>query len=89
MPIVLLRMMLSGGRVHGRETGQQGAHADLKTMCFSSGSSLKYPVGVVLTPLQGGVRTQHAGIWSPDQLAGHGRGEGLNGYQGLGVMPPT
>lgn len=35
--------MLLGGQVHGKETGQQGAHADLKTTYFSSGNSLKYP----------------------------------------------
>lgn len=45
MPIILLRMTLSGGWAHGGETAQQGAHEDLKTMCFSSGSSLTYPVG--------------------------------------------
>lgn len=31
MPVVLLSKTLSGGRVHGRETEKQGAHADLKT----------------------------------------------------------
>ena len=50
------------------ETGQQGAHADLKTMCSSSGSTLKYSVGVV--------RTQHAGIWSPEQCNSQARGWG-------------
>lgn len=31
----------------GGETEQQGAQADLKTTCFSFGSSHKYPMGVV------------------------------------------
>ena len=28
MPIILLNTALSGGRVHGRETGKRGAHAN-------------------------------------------------------------
>lgn len=34
MPIALLRVTLSGGQVHGWETGQQETHTDPQTMCF-------------------------------------------------------
>ena len=50
MPVVLLKMTLSGGRGHGGETGQEGALAVPKTMCSSSRIPLKYHEGHVLTP---------------------------------------
>ena len=35
-------------------------------------------VGVFLTLLLGGVRTWHAGIWSPDQYNSQAKGAGMN-----------
>ena len=51
------------------ETEQWRAHTDLKSTCFSSGSPLKY---------QGGVRTWHAGKWSPDQYIFQAREAGMD-----------
>ena len=65
-PIVLLNKTILGGRAHCGETGQQGAHADSKSMCSSSRRLLKNPVGLVLIPYTGRGQDLHAGIWSPE-----------------------
>lgn len=74
MPVVLLRMTLSGGRAHGAETGQEGALAVPKTMCSSARIPLKYSVGQVLTLSGVGIRTWHAGIQSQEQRNSQARG---------------
>ena len=75
MPIVLLRMTLSGGQAHGGETGQEGALAVPKTMCSSSRIPLKNPVGQVLTPTPGGVRSDMLGFGVQNkQFPGQGLG---------------
>ena len=40
MPVVLLRMTLSGGRAHGGETGQEGALAVPKPCVLPLGFAL-------------------------------------------------
>ena len=79
MPIVVLRIMLLGGRAHGGETGQQGAHAYPKITCFSFGSPFKYPE-----------RGQDLACWDLESRAKQFLGDGgWDGCQGLGATLPT